>query len=151
MRRFLSCAAVIDRGEAIGLPCGLSVDVAVHRRRRGEDEAGAAAVHRRFEQPLRGGEIVLRVTDGHGKTLPGVTVTLIAAEEPHAKVGGPVITPPSGEARFTGLQQGRYLVRCEMIGFISETLGPLPIELKEPSPRLPDRIEVALPAGPIWY
>ena len=123
MRRFLSCAAVI----------ALMVQPLI-----------AAGVARR-------GEIVLRVTDGHGKTLPGVTVTLIAAEEPHAKVGGPVITPPSGEARFTGLQQGRYLVRCEMIGFISETLGPLPIELKEPSPRLPDRIEVALPAGPIWY
>jgi hypothetical protein len=97
------------------------------------------------------GEIALRVSDAQAQPLRGVTVTLLDAQHPDVAIGRPQITPGTGDVRFSNLPQGRYLVRCEMTGFISETLGPLPIELKEQSPRLPERIDVVLPAGPIWY
>jgi len=106
--------------------------------------ATAAGVARR-------GEIFLRVVDGHGHPLPGATVTLRGAESRSVMIGRPVITPASGEVRYTALDQGLYLVRIQLSGYITVTLGPLPIELKEPSPRLPRRIDVVLPAGPIWF
>jgi hypothetical protein len=108
------------------------------------------------------GRIVLVVVDSAGTPIPGATVTLFRAEDaaliyrrqlPSEKElpRGPVITDASGEARFIALTQGSYLVHCQLSGFFGVTMGPIPIELKEPSPRLPEQIRVVLTSGATYY
>ena len=92
------------------------------------------------------GRIHLIVTDTTGSTIPGVAVTIVG--KPPTRT---VITPADGEVTFAELSQGDYSVKCELSGYLTTTLGPLPIELVQQSPRLPANIRVVMNRGPIWY
>ena len=95
------------------------------------------------------GEIQLIVTSDGQHPIPGVAVTLLHLDgTPAAK---PVITDGVRSVTFSHLPAGQYLVRCDLSGYVTTTLGPLPIELVKESPRLPRELTVLMNPGPFWY
>src|SRR5262245_66194421 len=72
---------------------------------------GLASAQERF------GNITGKVTDQTGAVLPGVTVTVTNNETQRATV---VVTDASGTYYASALDPGRYVVKFELSGFISQ-------------------------------
>ena len=95
------------------------------------------------------GELQLVVVSDGQHPIPGVAVTLLHLDgTPAAK---PLITDGLRPVTFSHLPAGQYLVRCELSGYVTTTIGPLPIELVKEAPRLPRELTVLLNPGPVWY
>ena len=86
--------------------------------------------------------------DDTGKPLPGVTVTLTpnGASKPQL-----VITPADGVVKFTALDKGNYLIKCERSGFFTLTLGPIPVRYGTTGPDIPRLLKISMVPGAVQY
>src|SRR5437899_12583183 len=69
-------------------------------------------------------EIHVHVVETAGTSLPGVTVSVLDVNE---KENSFKIADADGRVIFTSLPEGNYSVRFQLRGFITQTLGPIPI------------------------
>ena len=82
----------------------------------------------------QGDTISGRVRDPHGKPIAGASVTPTARghrggdEHRYTRPAGPdaVKTDDAGQFRFTGLQEGRYIIEIKAAGFKDRELEPIP-------------------------
>ena len=108
----------------------------------------AALADRQPDPPLApSGEIRIEVVDVDGKPIPGVTVTPRKDQSdraPWMPLPAPLITDAAGSAVFSNLHGGEYLVECAMSGYITTTIGPLPISYARNAPQLPATMRVVM-------
>ena len=78
-------------------------------------------------------EIHVRVVETPGTSLPGVTVSVLDVNEKEISVK---IADADGRVIFTSLPEGNYYVRFQLSGFLTQTLGPVPVG--KPCVRLPE-------------
>jgi hypothetical protein len=93
------------------------------------------------------GEISMIVYETNGHPLPGATVTLENGVHKAVKV---LVTSADGGAQFQNLAAGNYYVIAQLSGFFDQMMGPIPVVLDAPSPRIPDKLRLVLNPGPVW-
>jgi len=94
------------------------------------------------------GQIAAVIQDDTGKPLPGVTVTVTpnGATKPQL-----VITPADGVVKFTALETGNYLIKCELSGFFTLTLGPIPVRYGTTGADMPRLLKISMVPGAVQY
>ncbi len=108
---------------------------------------GCAHAKTTAAQPPLFGEIHVFVVDEKGGPLAGVTVSVRNGEPP--EVGDQVqMTPASGRVILKDEGQGDYYLRCQLSGFVSQTLGPLRVGFRNPALL---EVRVVMTVGNVWY
>jgi hypothetical protein len=82
------------------------------------------------------GEIRVVVVDRDGLPVVGVTVELAAVAGPSRRI---VVTDPKGRGSFDGVKAGDYVLRFELSGFATCSIGPITMRAdRGENPELPE-------------
>ena len=90
------------------------------------------------------GELRVAVVDRDQGPIPGVTVELVSvANERSLRT---VISDPKGRAGFSGVGPGEYVLRFQLSGFATCSIGPITMRAEtEENPRLPEFVVMMNP------
>ena len=89
------------------------------------------------------GEIKIVVVDRDSEAVPGATVVLSDSDGGHQR---PVITDANGRAGFSGVSRGDYLVKVDLSGFATYTIGPFRMRAdSSENPELPEFVVMLNP------
>ena len=82
------------------------------------------------------GEIRVVVVDRDGLPVVGVTVELTAVSGPSRRI---VVSDPKGRASFDGVKAGDYVLKFELSGFATCSIGPITMRAdRDENPELPE-------------
>ena len=89
------------------------------------------------------GEIKIVVVDRDSEPVPGATVVLSDSASAHQRS---VITDANGRAAFSGVSRGDYLVKVDLSGFATYTIGPFRMRAdSSENPELPEFVVMLNP------
>jgi len=92
------------------------------------------------------GELRAVVVGRDSIPLPGVAVTVAGTGLAAAVQRPTVITSADGSARFANLPAGEYVIRFELSGFATMSIGPVTVRsASQENPRLPEFLVVLNP------